>query len=85
MTKATAGEWDSVRFLKVHEAMLCLLDATEEWDNAIELAVGAIESLTDRVWEMRKTMLRNKLNPWLPYPWHLWISERWPRKWLPRL
>ena len=67
---------------ELHEA----LGGTRE--EAEALAIASIHTTTKEVWDHREYLLREFGFRWFPDRlWELkyWLSERWPRRWLPRL
>jgi hypothetical protein len=70
---------------RLNAAMLELKEAQGgTWLDAAEVAIGAITRATYQVYDRRADKLRDRLC-WLPWRWQYWVSEHWPRKWLPRL
>ena len=55
------------------------------WLDAQYAAIELVRDGVGRVYEQREEHLRDDWLYWLPRRWQLWVSERWPRKWLPRL
>jgi len=54
------------------------------WLDAAEVAIDLVRDGVTRVYDHRADKLRDRLC-WLPWRWQYWVSEHWPRKWLPRL
>ena len=70
---------------RLNDAILELQEAQGgTWLDAAEVAIGRIAHATYGVYRKREWELRDKLL-WLPYAWRCWLSEHWPRKWLPKL
>ena len=74
---------DAIKKLQV--AMGC------EWWEAIEATIAYVELRESDIWMVREEALRLRWFWWLPwrrewgYRAGYWISEHWPRKWLPKL
>ena len=70
---------------RLNDAILELQEAQGgTWLDAAEVAIGRIAHATYGVYRKREWELRDKLL-WLPFAWAVWLSEHWPRKWLPKL
>jgi len=55
------------------------------WLNAMFAAIELVRDGVERVYERREALLCHDWLYWLPWGWQFWLSEHWPRKWLPKL